>query len=246
MWNVLQIEALKWRRNALVWVTLAATLATPLLTTLLFGMSEGPNPTWHKFLNQSLMMETMMIGPLVTTLIGANAISSEYQFETWKLSFTAPVQRWQVYLAKVILGIFWTLGLEVAAFLGSLVGGSLLNLGPFEGFWYWTQQWLLAGVGLSVMLPLYHLVTLISRSFFVTSGVGIVGTFAGILMVSSKWAALYPITSVPVLLAIWFDSRPGDVQVLVGSQPLWLLSLGVAFLLPLLLNLVYVRRADLT
>jgi len=246
MGNVLQIEALKWRRSPLVWVTLASTLATPLLATLLFGFAEGREPTWHDLLNQALLIHTMMIGPLVTTLIGASAISTEYQFDTWKLSLTAPIKRWQVYTAKLGVSLIWCLALSVAALLGTMVGGSLLHLGPFERFWYWAYQWLIGGAGLAIMLPFYHLVTFVSRSFFVTSGAGIVGTFTGILMVSSKWAGYYPIASVPLLLAIWFNSRPGEVQSLVGTQPVWLLCLAATFLLPLLINLVFVKRADLT
>lgn len=245
MWNALQIEFMKWRRTALVWVTVAAALTAPFLAWLVFLNQQDP-PTWDDVMFQSLMLFSMMMGPLIVTLIGAQSIASEYQFDTWKLSFTAPIRRSQVYLAKVLVGLIWMEGLALLVFLGAWVAGLLLPTGgALPNPPVWVGQFAFVGVGLFLLLPLHQLVTLIFRSFFVTSGFGIVATFTGLIVSSSKYVALYPLSTVVILADHWFNQRIERDQVLVGTEPVWLSVLAVTFLLPLLVNLIYVKRADL-
>lgn len=244
MWNALQIELLKWRRTALVWVTVAAGLATPLLTGLMFA-SWDSTPTWHDVMKQTLAMYAVMTGPLIATLIGAQSIASEYQYDTWKLSFTAPIGRGQVYLAKVLLGLVWLLSLSALIFGANWLAGLAL---PIEGGLpeplKATGQFLMIGLGLSVMLPFHHLITLFFRSFFVTSGVGIVATFTGLIVLNSKYAGLYPLSGTFMLIFRWFG-MPEDTSMLVGSEPLWLAVLAATFLVPMLASLFLIKRADL-
>lgn len=243
MLHALRIELMKWRRTALLWVTAAAALTTPLLTFLVFA-NRTETPVWQELFTQSLMMHGMMIGPLIVTLVGAQMIATEYQSDTWKLSFTAPLRRGQVYLAKVLLGLLWVVGISGLVFLGAMVAGLLLTASPLTDGAVWAFRYLVTGAGLFTMLPLYHLVTLLSRSFFVTSGVGIVATFTGIIVVNSRYAGVYPVSSVLILINKWFGLHLGTGE-LVGSDPLWMGVLAATLLLPMLLSLVYVRRADL-
>jgi len=241
MRKAISAELQKWRRTWFLLVTIATTLMTPVLVCVAFLLSER-TPEWQQIFNQGMAFHLLMIGPLVVTLIGAQLIASEYQYDTWKLSFTAPVSRPLIYLAKWFVGFVWIIGLTVPALGGNLVVGWLLGAtGPLP-LWLWTKFYLLAGLGMSVMLPVYNLITLITRNFFVTSGVGIVSTFTGIFIINSKYAAIYPQSSILVMLSTMTGQpmRPD----MIGSWPVWIGVEAAIFVVALLASTLFVQKAD--
>lgn len=241
MIRALTAELAKWRRTSFLLVTLGAALAGPLLTLLIFLNRPEGAPGWDKVAEQVLTFTLIMTGPLIATLIGAQLIAAEYQWDTWKLSLTAPVSRGAVYLAKWLISVAWMLGLMFIVYLGALGDGLLLGAtGPVQlGFWAGT--YLIGGLGLCVMLSVYHLITLFSQSFFMTSGVGIVATFAGIIAVQSKYIGLYPVSAVLAVSEVAQGHHPEGAP---GSLPVWLTIQGATALVCLLASLIYVKKAD--
>ncbi|HWI60695.1 MAG TPA: ABC transporter permease [Symbiobacteriaceae bacterium] len=241
MLRAISAELQKWRRTWFVLVTVAASLVTPVLLCIAFLLSDR-QATWDQLFGQATMFEMLFIGPLVVTLIGAQSISTEYQYDTWKLSLTSPIPRWKIYMAKWIVGLVWNLALGVIVLGGNLLVGFLLGAtGPLNLGVYVTY-FLLAGVGLTVMLPVYHFITLVTRSFFVTSGVGIVSTFVGLFIINSKYAAIYPHSG----MAIMLSAMTGDKihPEMIGSWPVWIaIQVGV-FLAALLGSTLFVHKAD--
>lgn len=241
MLRAISAEVQKWRRTWFLLVTIGATLMAPVLVCIAF-LLMGHTPEWNQIFSQGMMFSILMIGPLTVTLIGGQLISSEYQYDTWKLSLTAPVSRWKIYLAKWAVGFVWIMGLSVLVIFGNLAVGRLLGAtGPLE-LWVWTKFFLLGGLGMSVMLPVYTLVTLISRNFFVTSGFGIIATFTGIFVINSKYAAIYPLSSVAVMLStITGEPMRPDM---IGSWPVWIGIEAAVALGALLASALYMQKAD--
>lgn len=241
MLRAISAEVQKWRRTWFLLVTIGATLMAPLLVCIAF-LIMGRTPEWSQVFGQGMTFSILMIGPLTVTLIGGQLIASEYQYDTWKLSLTAPVPRWMVYVAKWIVGFVWIMALSVLVVAGNLAVGLLLGATGQLEVWLWLKFFLLGGLGMSVMLPVYHLVTLISRNFFVTSGFGIITTFTGIFIINSKYAAIYPQSSILVMLATMTGQpmRPD----MIGTWPIWIgIELGIA-LVALLASTLCMQKAD--
>jgi lantibiotic transport system permease protein len=235
------IEALKWRRTWFLLVTIGAVLSTPLLNYFVFSAMEGVEP-YSSVLQQNILWYLMMIGPLVVTLIGAQTIAVEYQWDTWKVNRTSPTPRWQIYAAKWLVGVVWILGLTWVAASLSYLSAILLGASQPQPLLHYFKVFTLGGLLLAAMLPVHHLVTLATRSFFVTSGVGIVSAFAGIVLVNSKYQAVFPVSG-PAAIVGSVIGLPLEPDI-VGTLPVWIgIQVGVAAL-GFLLSMVYVQRAD--
>lgn len=241
MLRTIAVELHKWRRTSFLLVTVAAALAGPLLIGLTFVARDGI-PAYGDVLEQTVGFFLLLTGPLITTLIGAQSIAAEYQWDTWKVSLTAPVPRWTVYVTKWLVGTAWIVGLSLLAGLTGLIDCLLMGATGEADLLLWVRVFSMGGLGLSALLPLYHAVTLVTRSFFVTSGVGIVTTFAAILAINSKYQLLYPISGNLVLTTMQINSElPPRV---LGSLPIWIgIQVGLALVF-FLVSLVYVQRAD--
>jgi|GEM_PF-3181783 len=242
MLRTISVELRKWRRTTFLLVTCGAAMMAPFLCYLMYLLRDGI-ATKAEILNNVMMYHLIFTGPLMATLVGAQMIAAEYQWDTWKVSLTAPHPRWRIYMAKWIVGMVWMVALSVLVGLGGMLIPLLINSTGTYSFWPWLASFALGGVGLSVMIPFYHLITLISRSFFFTSGVGIVATFAALLMLQSKYQLIHPISGNLILVS---QLSGGDAisPLAVGSMPIWI-GLQVALLVgSVLLSLVYVQRAD--
>lgn len=241
MLRALLTEVAKWRRTWFLVVTAGAALAAPLLMFLVF-VSRGGEPVWPSIMQQILQFDAIMIGPLLATLIGGQLIAVEYQWDTWKLSLTAPVPRWAIYLAKWVVSVVWVLALTALTELGALLCGFALHASGSLQLGFWTGAYLLTGVGLCAMLSIYHLITFISRNFFVTSGVGIVATFAALVGLNSKYVGLYPISANVALTQLYLGRTiPPET---LGSPTVWMAVMVAPALIGLVASLVYIQKAD--
>ena len=242
MRSVLKAELLKWRRTPVLFVTIAATLAVPLLVVLQLSHMDPPI-SWDLLLGNILIIYVTLTGPLIVTLIGAQSIAVEYQCDTWKTVLATATPRWQVLLGKWCVGCVWIVGLTALVALASWPASRLLNIGESLDVARWAATYGAAGIGLTAMLPAYQLVTLLFRSFFVTSGVGIVGTIVAFFVLSSKYAGLYPITAVTILASR--ISQHLEVTGLYGTTELWIGILAVIALGSLLVGIVRIQTADI-
>lgn len=248
MLDCLVVELAKWRRTPFVWVTVAAAMASPLLGGLLLHMMRTPAGWdeamhWNALMQQVFMFHSALIGPLVATLIGAYAVALEHQSDTWKVAFATGVARWKVVLAKALLALGWVLVLSALVLLGSAaIGWVLIGTPAGMDVARWVETLLAAGAGLAVMVPAYQLVALVTRSFFVASGLGIVATVAGFILLQSRYAGLFPVSGATVLVARLVDVLPGSD--LIGGPATWLAVLAAVLVGSVAAGVWYVERAD--
>jgi hypothetical protein len=241
MLRAIAVEAQKWRRTWFTLVTLAATLAAPLLVFIMFYLIDSP-ATWARVFDQGAAFHLMLTGPLTVVLIGAQMIAAEYQWDTWKLALTTSVPRWAIYGAKWLVGTAWVLILGVVGWGATVLVGVAHHASGSPNLMHWLQFYLLGAVLMSAMLPLHHLITLITCNFFVTSGFGIVATFAGLFIMQSKYATIYPLSGAMMLLAKYLGQTVPATA--VGTVPIWVgIQVAVAAV-GLLGSLLYTTRAD--
>ena len=125
----------------------------------------------------------------------------EHNNKTWKQLYALPLPRWAVYAAKqfVSMGL---IGLSMIFLLAMIVGiGLLLNrFRPTLGFaapipWPTIiQAYLLTYLASWLIISLHLWVSAHWPSFVAAMGVGIVATVAGVLVIESDWARVYPWT----------------------------------------------------
>ncbi len=242
MLRVFRAEVMKWRRNWFPWVVLASALAAPFLVFLM-GALRSDRPTAASLMQNILTFHFLLTGPLVVTLIGAQFIAAEYQWDTWKLLLTAPVPRWSVYAAKWVLGVVWIMALSLLVALAGFSAAYLVHATGALAYGLWLKAFLYGSVGLTAALSVYHLITLISRNFFVTSAVGIVAAFAGLLASQSKYIGVYPITG-NLLIVQSLLGRVDDLGGVIGTPEVWAGVLIATALFGLVGSLAYVQKAS--
>lgn len=243
MLNALLAEELKWRHTSFSRVTVAAALSAPLLSFLSYFV-RGATPTWDSYLTNSILYFSVFLGPLIITLIGAQSIFCEYQYDTWKLSLTGPLPRRNIYLAKVIIGLFWVGMVSTLAIGGDiLVGFALKAKGIFIPV-SWLKSLIVIWLGGFALLPFFQFITFITRSFFFTSGVGIIGTFAGLMILQSKYSGLYPFSSVYILADRFGRITPKNYDLLIGRPELWAAILAGVLLFGFISSLIYIIKSD--
>lgn len=243
MLNLFSIEMRKWRRTPFLWVTVATSVSAPFLVMLMAGGSSRYLRDWDSFMRQVLLFYVVLIGSLVATLLGAQTIASEYQYDTWKLALTAPIPRWKIYLVKVVHGVLWLVGLSMVACVGGFGFAYLRGVGGQLDVARWFMVFAASGAGLGLLVPVYQVVTLAAKSFFVTSGVGIVATVVALIVVQSKYAGLYPITSIFSL--VWWFVDGTLPKELLGSPAVWAMVPAAVAAVSLAAGIVYFRRGEI-
>ena len=226
--RALSAEVLKTKRTLTLWLVILAPLAIAFLEFVmdmqmgLRALRSTSNP-WLSLTQNSLILWALLMLPLFVTLETGLLNAQEHGNKMWKQLYALPVPRWAVYAAKQVIGLA-LVGLSTLTLLVMCLGvGFLLNLlKPEFGF--------VPPINWAVILPAYALVYLAAwliislhlwvsarwPSFVVAMGVGITATVAGVLVINSDWAKVYPWT-LPGLASIGYTE--GDAiaaQVALG------------------------------
>ena len=213
--RALSAEMLKTKRTLTLWLVILAPLAIAFLEFVM-DMQRGvralrPNTdAWIGLTQNSLILWALLMLPLFVTLETGLLNAQEHGNKMWKQLYATPLPRWAVYAAKQLIGLA-LVGLSTLTLLAMSLGvGFLLNLlKPEFGF--------VLPINWAVIIPAYALVYLAAwllislhlwvsarwSSFIVAMGVGIVATVAGVLVINSDWAKVYPWT-LPGLASIGY------------------------------------------
>ena len=212
--RALSAELLKIKRTLAFWLTLLAPLPVALMLLMIF-LQQGEqigyrDNRWYSLSQNSLVIWGLLMLPLFVTLETGLLSALEHSNKTWKQLYALPLPRWAIYAAKqfVSMGL---IGLSMIFLLAMIVGiGLLLNrFRPTLGFaapipWPTiVQAYLLTYLASWLIISLHLWVSAHWPSFVAAMGVGIVATVAGVLVIESDWARVYPWT-LPGLVAINF------------------------------------------
>jgi ABC-2 type transport system permease protein len=121
--EILKAEFLKLRGSAAPWVLIGGPILLSLLVLpMLAGDSARTPATWPALLTNSLQFWSLLILPLNVTTFAASYGQMEYRAFGWDFLAAAPVDRWKIYLAKIVVALC-SLGILQALYLG----GTLLS-----------------------------------------------------------------------------------------------------------------------
>ncbi|ASS74356.1 hypothetical protein CIG75_04735 [Tumebacillus algifaecis] len=246
MWAVLQTEAYKYFKSKLWWGTLLLIAVPPLLNLLVWTERLSNDPqfvlTFADSLQQNISLLAILFGPLVLCLLATLAITSETQNGTLRYLLTSQVKRWELIVGKALWVMIWNSLLLFFAFLLTFAFSALLGAEGPVPYGDTLLSWLVLSASLGAMIPVYLFVALLLPNFFVPVGLGLVGTFIGLIITSSKYIAIYPFTT-SIILLYRALGQPID-QELLGTTPLWIGLLVTLGLGGLLLTTVMFKRKD--
>src|SRR5512136_1828057 len=230
--RALSAEVLKTKRTLTLGLAFLAPLAVAFLEFAMHmqvgerAMQPGTE-AWISLSQHSLILWTLLMLPLFVTLETGLLSALEHSNNTWKQLYALPLPRWMVYAAKQIIAV-GLIGLSMVVMVTMIVGvGLLLSMfKPTLGFsdpipWpRIIQIYLLTYLASWLIIALHLWVSTHWSSFVAAMGVGIVATVAGVLVIESDWARVYPWT-LPGLVAINFlegDAVPAELALgIVGG-----------------------------
>jgi len=204
--RALSAEVLKTKRTLTLWLIVLAPLAIAFLEFVMH-MQNGaralqPNTNvWLSLTRYNLLLWSLLMLPLFVTLETGLLNAQEHGNKMWKQLYATPLPRWAIYAAKQLIGLA-LVGASTLILLAMSIGaGLLLNVfRPELGFvppidWAAiVPAYALAYLAAWLIISLHLWVSARWPSFVVAMGVGIVATVAGVLVINSDWAKVYPWT----------------------------------------------------
>jgi hypothetical protein len=227
--RVLHVEVLKLKRTIALKMVLIAPAVVSLL--ILFVASQTPFSTvrrgdpWMALLRSNLIVWAALMLPLFITLEAALVAGVDHAENQWKNLFARPVPRWTWYVAKLLVLVAMTLASTAMLIAGVVAAGVVLPWIQPELRFAFPIPWVpllsrtMRVTGLVFLaLTIQHWVSLRWKSFPVATGVGIVATVAGYLMVvgsrqGSGWIEYFP-WALPMIA---MGPTPRNIQPFFGS-----------------------------
>jgi lantibiotic transport system permease protein len=202
--RALWAEALKTKRTLALWLAILIPLAVVLLQFMIFfdrgqnAIRKGAVP-WLDFIEQTLFFWALLALPLFITLETALLSNLEHRSNQWKRQFALPLPRWTIYAAKQLSGMAM-IALSLLALSGFtvLAGLALQVVRPEIGLGLAIPWGKLMGntgliyLGSWLIISIHTWVGARWASFALASGVGIVMTIAGIVVINVDWGTYYP------------------------------------------------------
>ena len=197
LFRAVQVEVFKLRRTLALWSALLVP-AIVIAMTMVINLSRSrgtefvldhPNGWDTLMLDQTLVLWCFVLLPLFVALEAALLAGLEHRENTWKQLFALPVRRWTVYVSKLVVGMALVCLSSLVLAAGTAFQGWLLlrfrpdlgvtspvpwNLIFFRNFGFIPVVFLLLAILLWVAIRW--------RSFTVPMGVGIAGTFIGVML----------------------------------------------------------------
>jgi len=237
-----RMEVLKLRRTLALWASLLVPLAVIAMTTAMnvsraMGTRFDPDQpnSWGSLMLDLVLFLWCLVGlPPFVALETALLAELEHRENTWKHLFALPVQRWIIYVAKLLVGfgLVCLSSFMLAAGTG-LEGWIILCFRPDLGLTQpipWNLIFLRSFAFVPVallMLALQAWVAIRWRSFTVAMGLGIGSTVIGIMLLRSLknisstphgplLASLFPWSLPYILLARQATASLRETAFLVG------------------------------
>ncbi len=248
MWAVWQAEAYKYFKSKLWWGTLLLISVPPLLNLILWIEHISRNPdfvlTYAEAMPQNQTITALLFGPLVLCLLSTLSITSEVQHGTLRYVLTSQIKRWELLLGKALWVFGWNSLLLLFANLVNFLFAFAIGATGSVPIADTLVSWLIISASLAAMIPVYLLISLWIPNFFVPVGFGLIGTFVGLILSSSKYITVYPFTVSVVLVSKALGEDVG--QELLGTLPLWIGILSGIGIIGMILTAVLFQRKDVT
>jgi bacitracin transport system permease protein len=176
---MLYCEWLKFRKSPLFWALPALSLFGPLLFMV---MRLGEPMSWEGYLSNEKLMYPFMMVTLWIALIASQIISKEYTDFTASVLYTYPRSRMSIIFTKLFIAFLILWVSQFIEFIGMYITIWIFKGEPLPTELL-TDQLARAGLfllGQLAVLPLFALLSQISRSLLVPVLVGVAATIANL------------------------------------------------------------------
>ena len=205
---LIRTEFSKLRRSLALSLCLAAPACVAGFAALAFATATRVK-TWERFLDEGLAMWSFFMLPMTVTALTVLLAQIEHGTRMWNHLLVLPVTRVRLFLAKITVALVLLLMLQLLVYAGMYLAGwsvqSFLRVEPLTG----DPQYRAMAVGLLAMaigaLPMLLLqfwAALRYRSFVPPLVIGILGTFAALVITASNSSVYLP-WLLPVYASMW-------------------------------------------
>ena len=125
LWPLLRNELIKATRRKLPWFGFFGVGLLCLIIHAMAGQLVGPTANGWAYVAFSMQLVFSDIGPIFVIVFSAMLLSEETGTGTIRAMLAAPVQRWELYVAKAVTGLLYTLAVSAVALLCSVALGHL-------------------------------------------------------------------------------------------------------------------------
>lgn len=190
MLNILASEKLKLKHNKLLLICFSIGLLTlifSIVTDIYYLHNGGLTKTFYQWYSSSILLFQLIIFPILSGLVITFLINKEYSDNTIINNLTAPTNRIQFILAKIIIWFIWHMILTMSFIiilclgLNILYGSQVLFENIYEVF---TLSLKTSLFNFLTLIPATYIAVLQKKKFFyslifcfITTGIGFAGLY---------------------------------------------------------------------
>jgi thiol-disulfide isomerase/thioredoxin len=195
--KALKAEWVKQKGSGFMWLTIGAALFIPVMLTLVqlaidfseIKQASAKNP-WKDFLDGCFTGFGNMFYPIYLTIITVRLTQFEHRNGGWKLIETQPVDKFSIFMSKVVVALSFSLLCIVSIIVFSLLGSCVIMLVkptsqfsnysiPFDEMLIFGFRLFISGLGI---LGLQYMFSVLISGFVWPFVIGLVGTIAGLIL----------------------------------------------------------------
>lgn len=205
--KALKAEWIKQKGSGFIWLTIGAALFIPLMITLVqlandfseIRQASAKNP-WKDFLDSCFTGFGNMFYPIYLTIISVRLTQFEHRNGGWKLIETQPVDKFSIFMSKVVVALSFSLLCILCIIVFSMVGSSIIMLLkptsqfgnysiPFDEMLIFGFRLFISGLGI---LGIQYMFSVLISGFVWPFVIGLVGTIAGLILKGFNLIAWWP------------------------------------------------------
>ena len=205
--KALKAEWVKQKGSGFIWLTIGAALFIPVLFTLVQLANDfseirqaGAKNPWKDFLDGCFTGFGNMFYPIYLTIITVRLTQFEHRSGGWKLIETQPVDKFSIFMSKVVVALSFSLLCILCIIIFSLVGSSIIMLLkptsqfgnypiPFDEMLIFGFRLFISGLGI---LGIQYMFSVLISGFVWPFVIGLVGTIAGLILKGFNLFAWWP------------------------------------------------------
>jgi len=202
--NSVFTEITKQKKTLALWGTILAPLFVVFVNFVIFFShpellaKQDTNP-WLKIAGNAINIYTILMLPLLITLVAFIVNNVEHKANGWKHLFALPVSRTTVYTSKVIITVAMVFLSLIIFDVFIILSGKLLSvLNPEINFGNFAMNNEIIITSIKVFLAslliitIQFLISINSKNFLVSIGIGVAGTIGTSMLLSWQHSDLIP------------------------------------------------------
>ncbi len=203
----IQTEWLKKKGSLASWLVVIGAFFTPSVLTLIQIMKPEKLPAkfqtpdfWEAFFKNSWQTMNVMLLPMGIILAISLITQLEYKNNAWKQLHATPQSLTAIFFAKFTvillmqlqLFLLFTVGIYLSALIPSLVLADVQYPAQPFPYMYFLRESALYFIDVLPIVAIQYLLALQFRNFLIPVGAGLILMVTGIIMISWKYAYVYP------------------------------------------------------